>query len=260
MGERRTYDYEKYERIYAAAARRKKIMTALAVLMTALAILALVMCSQTFVLREVVVTGNTTRSSSEIAGLSGLQLGMNILSVDEQAVAKAFASSSYLDLLDVRVEMPDTVVLEVRERTVCAAVNCAGVILLIDEEGYILNKSSVLPKIPNLILVSGMNVTISSQGRILEAEASYQIRDMRLLLAAIRDIGAEGMISELNVSDQDNLYLVSQSGIQILLGSSDRIEEKMAWAKAVLSVLTQEGIMRGVLDVSTGTNAVYAER
>jgi len=160
----------------------------------------------------------------------------------------------------VRVEMPDTVVLEVRERTVCAAVNCAGVILLIDEEGYILNKSSVLPKIPNLILVSGMNVTISSQGRILEAEASYQIRDMRLLLAAIRDIGAEGMISELNVSDQDNLYLVSQSGIQILLGSSDRIEEKMAWAKAVLSVLTQEGIMRGVLDVSTGTNAVYAER
>ena len=133
-------------------------------------------------------------------------------------------------------------------------------ILLVDEEGYILNKSSVLPKIPNLILVSGMNVTISSQGRILEAEASHQIRDMRLLLAAIGDMGAEGMISELNVSDQDNLYLVSQSGIQILLGSSDRIEEKMAWAKAVLSVLTQEGIMRGVLDVSTGTNAVYAER
>ncbi len=260
MGERRTYAYEKYERKYAAAARRRKIMFALAVMMTALGVFAVVACSQTFVLREIEISGNSTRSDSEIAGLSGLRLGMNILSVDKEAVEKAFSNNTYVDLVDVTVEMPNKVHIEVREREVCAAVNCAGVILLIDEEGYILNKSSILPQSRNLLLVSGMDVTVSSQGRVLEAENSRQIQDMKRLLEALHRAGAERLISELNVSDSDRLYLVSQSGIQIMMGNSDNLDEKVAWMQAVLRVLSEEGAMKGVVDVSTGNNAVYSER
>ncbi len=258
MGERRTYAYEKYERKYAAAARRRKIMIALAVLVTALGVFAVVACSQTFVLCEVVVTGNSTRSSSEIAGLSGLRLGMNILSVDQETVEKAFSTNTYVDLVDVRVEMPNKVHIEVREREVCAAVNCAGVILLIDQEGYILNKSSILPQSRNLLLVSGMDVTVSSQGRVLEAENSRQIEDMKRLLEALHRAGAERLVSELNVSDPDRLYLVSQSGIQVMLGNSENLDEKVAWMQAVLRVLSEEGAMKGVVDVSTGNNAIYS--
>ena len=69
-----------------------------------------------------------------------------------------------------------------------------------------------------------------------------------------------GQISELNVADRYNLYLVSQTGVQIMLGDEENIPDKLVWARAVLEKLTQEGVRRGVLDVSTGKNAVYADR
>ena len=68
------------------------------------------------------------------------------------------------------------------------------------------------------------------------------------------------VMSELNLSDRYNIYLVSTSGVQIMLGDEENIPDKLVWAQAVLEKLTQEGVRRGILDVSTGRNAVYADR
>ena len=45
-----------------------------------------------------------------------------------------------------------------------------------------------------------------------------------------------------------------------MLGNSENLDEKVAWMQAVLRVLSEEGAMKGVVDVSTGNNAVYSER
>ncbi|MBQ8954563.1 MAG: hypothetical protein IJ048_10635, partial [Clostridia bacterium] len=79
----------------------------------------------------------------------------------------------------------------------------------------------------------------------------------------LSEMDRQGMlstISELNVADRYNLYLVSNTGVKIVLGDEENIPDKLVWARTVLEKLTQEGIMRGVLDVSTGKNAVYADR
>ena len=69
-----------------------------------------------------------------------------------------------------------------------------------------------------------------------------------------------GLVSEINVRDRFNLYMVSNTGVQIILGEKDDLDDKLVLARLVLEKLTEEGVMSGVLDVSTGKNAVYADR
>ncbi len=229
-------------------------------LIAAVCALVLIVRSRWFVVREIEVTGNSIRSSSEIAGLSGLSLGMNIFNVDQSAVERNFSVNRYVELLDVSIDLPDTVRLQIRERIPCAAVNCAGVILLIDKDGYILDRMTSLPPEGNIIVIGGMDIAVNSQSEVIESETAGQTALVKRLLDAVYAEQVTDLIAEMNVSNPENLYIVSQSGIQVLIGDEEDLPSKLIWMRAVLEELTKDGVMRGVLDVSSGKNAVYAEQ
>ncbi len=251
--------YEKYLRRNQAFARRYKRLSGFVLLIAAIAVLVMLIQSSTLVLKEIKVNGDLlTKNDAEIVSLSGLRLGMNILRVDKKEIEGNFSANNRVELMDVHIQMPDTVVLEVRERTARAAVNCAGVILTIDMDGYILDRMSSIPQSGNIPVINGMDVRVSVQGKTIESGTKGQIEVMRNVLSAIYAADFQQSVSELNVSDLDNLYLISDSGIQILIGDDEMLDAKLAWTQAVLEVLTSEGVMNGVVDVSSGNNAVYS--
>ena len=84
------------------------------------------------------------------------------------------------------------------------------------------------------------------------------VNALQKLIAEIREDPIRELASELNIADPDNLYLVAHTGMQILLGDEERLPEKFVWARAVHEELQKKGVTRGVLDVSSGKNAVYA--
>ena len=103
-----------------------------------------------------------------------------------------------------------------------------------------------------------MNVRISAHAKKIESGTDGQITAMSRVLNALDAAGMQMTVSELNVADPDNIYLISQSGIQILLGDDENLDAKLAWTQAVVDRLTAEGVMHGVVDVSSGNNAVYS--
>ncbi len=250
--------HESVKRPVAAGRDRRGLRFLL--LLAAVCMLIILIRGRIYVIREIKVTGNSTRSASEIAGQSGLDLGMNIFRVDKAAVERNLSVNNYVELLEVHIETPDKVILEIRERTACAAVNCAGVILVVDEKGYILERLTGVPETDGILVVSGMDVSIGAQGRMIESGVAGQKDAMNRVIEAVRSAGMEKQFSELNVADMDNLYMMSDSGVQVMLGDETQLESKLIWARAVLDKLMQEGVMSGVLDVSSGKNAVYADR
>ena len=229
-------------------------------MLAAVCALVILVRGRIYVLREIEVTGNSMKSASEIAGQSGLRLGMNIFNVDAEMVERNISADPYVELLETEIILPDTVRLRVRERAACAAVNCAGVILMVSEDGYILERLESVPQNEGIIVVSGMDVKIGPQGWTIESGVAGQKDVMSAVLEAVRTAGMEKRVSELNVADLDNLYLMSDGGVQVLLGDETQLEEKLIWMQAVLERLTQSGVMSGVLDVSSGKNAVYSEK
>lgn len=244
---------------HPAAGRDGRAWRLLAMLAAVCALVILIR-GRIYVIREIEVTGNSERSASEIAGQSGLRLGMNIFNVDRETVERNLSANPCVEVLDIEVILPDTVVLHIRERTACAAVNCAGVILMVSEDGYILERLTSVPPTEKVVVVSGMDVKIGPQGRTIESGVAGQKNVMEAVLAALRTVGMEKQVSELNVADLDNLYLMSDSGVQVLLGDETQLEDKLVWMRAVLEKLTRNGVMSGVLDVSSGKNAVYSEK
>lgn len=255
-------DYSR-TRKYASGRKRPRQRRRLArfvLLVLTVSVAVLLLRSRLFVVREIQVVGNSEKRANDVVAMSGLTLGMNIYEVNQEKIRGNLSADLYVELVGVQIELPDTVILEIRERTPCAAVNCAGVILLIDQEGVILERTSHLPQDENIIVVSGMDVGINVRGDKIESYTFGQLDAMKRLLSAVCDSSVRQIISELNVADMDNLYLVSTSGIQVLLGTEEMIEDKLVWMQAVLEKLTENGITKGVLDVSSGKNAVYADR
>lgn len=250
----------RYERSGRRRSGRKRRPVNLLGLIAVLCVAVILLQGRVFILKEIEINGNQLRSNGEIAGLSGLSLGMNIFRVNTAEAARNIASDPYLEVLGAQVCLPDTVKIEIRERSAEAAVNCAGVIMLVDEEGFILERLTSLPQQKDVIVVSGLDIRLSAQGNKIESGKSGQLKSMNKILLAIDESGTKELVSELNVTDPDNLYLVSETGVQVLLGDDEQLDVKLLWMRAVLEELTKDGIMHGVLDVSSGKNAVYADR
>ena len=111
-----------------------------------------------------------------------------------------------------------------------------------------------------VLLVSGMDAYIDRQGNHIESSLSGRRAVMNQVIEALRQKELLDLVSELNVANLDEVYLVSVSGVLVVLGEAQDLPEKLEWMRAVLAELTRQGVMRGVLDVSTGKNAVYADR
>ncbi len=241
-----------------AAAGQYRRLLVFALLIAVVSAVIILAQGEEFLLKEIQVTGSTSRSSSEIAAMSGLRLGMNILNVDQEAVKRNFSESSAVELKNIRIEMPDTVILEVRERSVCAAVNCVGVILLIDRDGYVLHRMSSMPANRAVPLISGMDARIDPHGKTIESGTEGQLQVMINVIDAIYEAGIQTEISEVNIEDVNSIYLISGSGIQVRIGDDENLDVKLRWMRAVLDALTADGTMSGVVDVSGSNNAVYS--
>lgn len=237
--------------------RRRLSYFLLAVVVVATSVL--VFRSRVYTVRELLISGNTVYADAQIASLSGIVLGESMFRVSEARVRQSLAANPHIEFVSLSLRFPSTVELAVRERVPRAVVNCAGVLYIIDEDGFILEKMNRMPDM-DVILVSGMSVSVSGARERIEALLPGQFERMQAVLSALANQLLEQQISELNVGDLKNTYLVSKTGVQIILGDGERIAQKMTWAQAVLSDLTAQGITSGVLDVSTGENAVYADR
>lgn len=214
--------------------------------------------SRVFILKEIVVQGNEVYSDEEIVALSGLTLGEDTLKIEKSRIQGNFSRNCYVELIEMDILYPDRVLLTIRERRPCAVVNCAGVMLVIDSEGVILERMTGSPS-DDLITVS-MNASLSTQGHSVESTKAGELETMTLILEGLEAQGMTELIAEINVRDRFNIYMISRTGVQIMLGEKDDMDDKLLLTRLVLEKLTNEGITRGVLDVSTGQNAVYADR
>ncbi len=254
------------QRVYANtryAPRRKakqgRRSYALLYLAAVLAVTLLILRAKVFVVRHVTVEGARRYSAEQVASLAGLSYGESMLTFDQVRVEQSLSAVNDLEFVSLTKQWPSTITLTVRERQQAACVACGGAYQIIDESGYILARSESYPG-GGLLLVSGMNAYLDRQARHITTDQSLQVSTMGTIITTLKALGMDGMVSELNLRDLDNIYLVSTTGVQVILGDSDALQDKLTWMRAVLQQLTAQGITRGVLDVSTGKNAVYADR
>ncbi|MCQ2437880.1 MAG: FtsQ-type POTRA domain-containing protein [Clostridia bacterium] len=228
-------------------------------LVFALTIVLLVICLIVFlrisVVRQVIINGTTEKTGDEIVRATGLRLGSSIFSVDEAALKSRLDETGTTTLEDVETKWPNTVILTVRDRNKDALIWVGGRLLVLDAEGYVIETRDGFENSQG-VFVTGLDATAAAIGHRVYAK-EQKLDSMTIILNAIRSQGAMDVVATLDVSDQQRLTITTRNSVTVMLGTIDKMEDKIRWMVRTIDDLKSRGENGGSLDVSSGTKADY---
>lgn len=221
------------------------------------AVAAVLVCGWVFKVRSIVVTGNVTVSAEEIRRLSGLEVGMSIMSIDDEEVMARIGRHRYLrcTLVDVR---SDQVIINVVERQPVALVKHNGMQLVLDNRGWVLDEyMNSTQDFSGLIQVTGMDIRRATPGQAIRVGVDGQLEAYTELLIELKAMSSLGAVKELDMSSMDSIYLVTKDDYDVRLGDETQIHEKLRALLVVRQAVWDMGYEKGAIDVSDPYEPTY---
>lgn len=124
--------------------------------------------SDYFAIKNYEVDGNNYYTSGEIITLAKARTGNNIFFHAEKAVIKEnLEKNPFFKNIEISRKLPSTLVIKVEERPQVAAVSFGDSFIVIDDEGVVLRRTDVDPKVT---LLTGLTISKMNVGEKLEAE------------------------------------------------------------------------------------------
>ncbi len=237
--------------------RRKNTKRNLLILaaIAALAIIALLIWRNVFVVRRVAIEGDVQATHEELIRAAKVKFGGHISGVNEETLRKNLESGGKYALDGMRISYPNTLILTIRQRTRDAVVTNGGKHVVLDSDGYVIEVSEAMPEDCGVYVFGLGDTSYRLGGRIIAPEE--RLFSMKIVLDAARSQGAMEYISDLDVSDARNLRITTRTGITVELGDESSMENKMLWLRSAVSDLESRGENHGTLDISSGDKADY---
>lgn len=210
-----------------------------------------------FVIRDVEVACDGEADAQSVIRTSGVELGARMRALDADKVARAVESTGQYAFVSVERSYPSTVLLTVRVRVPAAMAETGGLVVLMDENGYVISATPEAPD-ADAVYVTGLDVGSYAVGKQVSADRD-KLSAMARVIGALNDADAKGYVSELNVADVNGLYIYSRTGICVDLGDESDMGDKAVLMKYVLQDLESRGETSGRLDVSSGDKADFDE-
>jgi len=195
-----------------------------------------------FEIKEISVRGVKELTEKDILVLAKIQPRSNILTVNADAVACRIAANPWVKHIYIGRELPNRLVLDVRERIPVALIKQAGDFYLIDGGGHVFKKLSKGDEV-DLAIITGVSLQPKAQSALL-TEA------LRLLetLAASDQHGFLGAVSEVHVDEVFGLSILTDQGLHLKLGRENFVG-KLHQLQMVLADLEKRGMKNGHLFV-----------
>ena len=188
--------------------------------------------------RSVRVKGNNFITRDELAPYLQMQKvqGHNILTVDIKDIASRVRNYPWIKDVSVRREFPDTILVEISERTPAVYVNDHGNLYLADEEGVLLgDKTENLLSLPVVYGIDLSKMNIGNRGPVEGLSAAIEVRRELTSIPWI-DLSTTGI--EVEERDQIVLHL---KGYRIKLGRGG-YREKLQRFYGITKNLQEKGI------------------
>lgn len=231
---------------------------ALTVLLALFVIAFVVAGSRVFIVRVVTVEGNRFISTEEIMETAGVRMHDSMLTLNTAAMAERLNAHQYLHVNSIWRSFPNRLFINVTEYSPVATANWMGSLLMLGPGGVVMEATGQIDIELNVPVITGASIKSVRVGEPVEYTVPGQGEAVSLLLNALDLQSFTREVSEINVAEPDDLYLVTVDGLLIHLGGSDGINEKIRLAYATLTPLRAAYTVRGaVLDVSTGLTADF---
>lgn len=228
-----------------------------------LALLLLLFCWQVvqapwfLAIKNIEVRNISVLSPWQVEQLAGISRGMSLLKIDLGQIKSRLEADKRILFAVVKRQFPGTLVIDIEENVGVAAVPYFSNWLEVDREGRVLAVTTQFASL-NLPVVTGLRQAVVKVGDRLSDELGWE--------AAAACLGAmpselQNEISEINVSDPNNIVLYSRDPLRIVVGDKSNLENKFSALSSMLTRIRtdqKESFSSGQLDVSSG-KAVFRE-
>lgn len=246
--------------------KRKKaasrVIFSASLVIVAIALMAVLVFSQVFRVRSVMVVGNRNLLREEVVTQSGVKPGDNALTITAASLRRMLEQNRYIEYVGHGFDYRGTLTIQINERMGMAVCNVLGLYYVLDESGVVLEcAGSVYPQNVAGPRVSGIAIDQNARitvGEKFPAREAIQLEVMQSVLLALDETGLLARVSLLDLKNLENIYLMTSDGAKIELGDSANLWPKMLTAHRVLGIREEMGDLKGAkIDVSSGRKAHY---
>lgn len=222
-----------------------------------LTVLLIVLQETVFRLESVYVIGNETHTPQQVAAASGLVKGRNIFTIDETEVARSMAKDFTLVFKGMQIEYPNTIYLYVEERHAVSVMRWLGNQYELDKNGLVMSESSNMNPKEGMPMITGFRVSNAHQGQQLSVRSAKQMEAYTSIMSELALQVYTDQVTEINLSDPENLILITADGITVRMGDADYMRAKIGAVRTYMGYLRQLGKNTGSLDVSIPEDAKF---
>ncbi len=206
-------------------------------------------------IKDVIVNGAGILSAEEVRALAGIPLNENLFFTDfSRAKSNLRKITAIREARFYRIP-PASVLISITERKPIAAVVLQKKSVIIDEEGYILNRNPNLTlDIHNLVdlpIVSGINEK-ALKGEKIDERASQIASDIILKLSDF----LESSRLQLELGKLENVSFLLDDLLRVRMGDAEGIARKMEVFVALLPVISGKWSQVEYVDVGCPDNPV----
>lgn len=237
---------EKKERVAKRKLRRVKALTVLAIIAILGILVIFALKAPVFNVTEVEVSGNHYYSDDEIINMADCSEDVNIFTgIDPGDIRDRLMKDPYMSQVKVKRKLPGTIEISINERRQIAGIVYGSGYVVIDNDGIVLRKTSVDPKVT---ILKGMNISKMTLGEPIEIEEEVLYRQCMDIISAMQENEMYFKTIEI-VEGSVKAYVLDSL---IVDGTADNIVValKNNDIQLVVQELFDQGIERGTLKVN----------
>ncbi len=193
--------------------------------------------SSLFRVREITVVGNKQLASNEIIRLTGITKDINIFKANLEQAAGRAALHPMIKLVDIKRDLPATIIIAVTERRPVGILPDRGAFIIVGDDGTYLRKTASLATV-NLPIITGVKPVGMPGQKIADERLKHALN---YLLGMSANMWAA--VSEVNVSDINNIRVFTIDGVEVKFGDDSRVSEKIKLFQEVISQKYQNRIL-----------------
>ena len=210
-----------------------------------------------FRLETVYVVGNVEKTPQEVVMASGLVRGRNMITIEEEDVAKALSQDHTIIFKGMQKEYPNTIYLYIEERKTVAAMQWLGILYTLDREGVVMEESTSTTPPAGMPVITGFRVSNINVGQQLMVRSEKQMDAYREIMEELELQMYQSQVAEINLADPGNIYLIMVEGVTVRLGDASYMQAKIGAVRTDMAYLRQLGKTSGILDVTIPEDAKY---
>ena len=194
-------------------------------------------------------------TGEEIVSACNIEYGENIFVCDKTTAEKNIEIAlPYIEKANIKIKIPDTLVIEVEEAQPAYVLESKGEYVVISKDGKVLEKTD--KNFSDVPLVEVLGKITANCGDVIKFEKDYIFEAITEINKSIIENKFYG-IEEISVESSTNITLNYSKRIKIVLGLPIDINYKIVTAKEIIEQKLSKTDM-GVLDVSNCNNDLKA--